>query len=327
MVRKALTVLFLVLVGMTTFSFAQDSDTLFHNYIMNLPHQELSETEIRGLLQMREEEKLARDVYLALYNKWNLNVFQNIAKSEQTHTDMVSWLLKKYNLEDPFIDQYGVFSDSTIQALYASLVATGSESLTKGIFIGCTIEDLDIYDLQEFISESDNEDIRTVYQNLMKGSRNHMRAFYGQYSNQGQTYQAQYIRQEELENIINSGVETGFLHADGNPLDLTTGVETTHNLTSLSDHFVLTQNYPNPFNPRTTIQFSLPNMATVTVSVYDVNGRLIKTLVHHMQLSVGMHSVVWDGTDERGSLVGSGMYLYVIDNGIARVNKRMLLLK
>ncbi len=305
-----------------------NEDQLFNDYIVNLPKEDLSEQELTSLMQMREEEKLARDVYLALYDKWNISIFQNIANSEQQHTDMVALLFQKYGLEDPFIDERGVFTDTTLQNLYNDLVATGNESEAKALFVGCTIEDLDIYDLQGFLAQSDNRDVRTVYQNLMKGSRNHMRSFTLLYSLKGETYTAQYITQDELDQILSSENERGFLDADGNPLDLATGVQSADRPTaSVPNNFIVAQNYPNPFNPQTTIQFTLPSTANVSISVYDMNGRLVKTLVNNERLAAGTHSVNWTGTNENGDIVSSGMYLYVIDNGTARISKQMILLK
>lgn len=68
------------------------------NHVINLPIEELTQDEINGLLIMREEEKLAHDVYITLYNKWKLNVFQNISKSELTHTEAVKYLIERYKL-------------------------------------------------------------------------------------------------------------------------------------------------------------------------------------------------------------------------------------
>lgn len=194
------------------------AQTVVEEYIMNLPHEELSDAEYDALILMREEEKLARDVYLTLYDSWNTNIFVNIAGSEQTHTDLVALLLVKYALDDPFIDEIGVFNSPLMQQLYDQLVALGNQSLADGLFVGCTIEDLDIYDLYEFIDEADNRDIKTVYQNLVKGSRNHMRAFNRRYEQQGLTYEAQYISQEELDHILSTPNETGAVDENGDPL-------------------------------------------------------------------------------------------------------------
>jgi len=84
----------------------------------------LTEAEADGLVFMREEEKLARDVYLTLYGQWNISIFQNIAGSEQTHTDAVKNLLDNYGLVDPVIDDaVGVFTNADLQTLYDQLIA------------------------------------------------------------------------------------------------------------------------------------------------------------------------------------------------------------
>ncbi|NPA14853.1 MAG: DUF2202 domain-containing protein [Aquificae bacterium] len=188
------------------------------NYIESLPKQSLSQEEIKDLLHMREEEKLARDVYLTLYKKWHLPVFRNIARSEQWHMDMVGTLLKKYNLPDPVEetgDRIGVFKDQHLQELYNQLVAKGEKSLIGALQVGATIEDLDIHDLEEALKRTDNRDIQIVYTNLMKGSRNHMRAFVGLLKRFGGSYTPQYISKEEFEKIISTPIERGFITTPG----------------------------------------------------------------------------------------------------------------
>jgi hypothetical protein len=178
--------------------------------ISSLPVESISEVEKSGLLIMREEEKLARDVYVTLYKKWNLNVFNNISSSEETHTSAVLSLLQKYNIPDPVRNNaVGVFENVTLQKLYIDLVAQGSVSLLEGVKVGATIEDLDIKDLQDFLIGVNNQDITYVYQNLTKGSRNHLRSFYSQILAQNGTYSAQFISQSEFDTIVNSARETG----------------------------------------------------------------------------------------------------------------------
>lgn len=187
--------------------------------VSSLPHEELSESEIKGLLQMREEEKLARDVYLSLHQDWAHRIFQNIASSEQRHMDAVKTLLDKYNMLDPVIDDtVGVFSDPKIQNLYFELVQKGRISLVHALQVGALIEDLDIFDLKEFILVADNVDIKTVYQNLLKGSRNHMRSFVSQLSAYGEIYEGTYLTPEEIEEIVDSPMERGLYDYEGNPL-------------------------------------------------------------------------------------------------------------
>lgn len=178
--------------------------------ISAFPKETVSAEEQKSLLYMREEEKLAHDVYVTLYNKWNINIFSNISSSEQTHTNAVLTLLTKYSLPDPVGNNaVGVFTDTTLQQLYTQLVAQGSKSLLDGFKVGATIEDLDIYDLQSAMPKVDNQDITFVYNNLTKGSRNHLRSFYQQVVSSGGTYSAQFITQSDFDAIVNSDKETG----------------------------------------------------------------------------------------------------------------------
>jgi hypothetical protein len=185
-------------------SFASD-DTL-----SELPASDLSDVEVEGLLYMREEEKLARDVYLMLYEKWGVPVFQNITNSEQTHMDAVKTLLDRYDIEDPVEgNDIGAFTDSTLQELYDQLVQQGSQSLADALRAGAAIEEIDILDLEERIAQTDQVDIQRVYDNLMKGSRNHLRAFASNLERRtGESYQPQYLSQTEYELIID-GSERG----------------------------------------------------------------------------------------------------------------------
>ena len=112
----------------------------------NVGNKALSVEEEAGLLQMREEEKLARDVYLTMFETWGHWVFSNIASSEQTHMDAVKSLLDKYNIEDPAAGKdVGEFDDGRIESLYIDLVQAGSESVVEALRVGATIEDLDIF--------------------------------------------------------------------------------------------------------------------------------------------------------------------------------------
>lgn len=183
------------------------------NLIAEIPESELSEDEKNGLILMREEEKLARDVYKALGEKWGIQIFENITESEQSHTDAVKNLLDRYQITDPVkTDEQGVFESEALQKLHDDLVAQGSESLLDALIVGATIEDLDIQDLSDLLEKTDNEDIITVYQNLQRGSRNHLRAFNRQIEKNGGDYTPQFITNEEFTTIINSQQERGGNH-------------------------------------------------------------------------------------------------------------------
>ncbi len=173
-----------------------------------LPVTTLSEADRDALIFMREEEKLALDVYQELYDVWGLRIFDNIAGAEQTHTDSVQTLLNRYDVPDPALDQpVGVFTNPELQALYNDLVAQGSESITEALLVGALIEDLDIADLQA--RASDNSAIDLVFSNLEKGSRNHLRAFIRQLDANGATYTPAYISQADFDAIVDSPTERG----------------------------------------------------------------------------------------------------------------------
>jgi hypothetical protein len=90
--------------------------------------------------------------------------------------------------------------------------------------------------------------------------------------------------------------------------------------------FALLQNYPNPFNPETTIKYNLAEGASVNLRIYNIVGQVVKTLVAERQ-SAGRYQVRWDGTDDRGSAVSSGIYFYQVAAGKFRDVKRLMLLK
>ena len=171
----------------------------------------LAAAEIAGLQFMREEEKLARDLYLALYDRWSLRTFSNIASSEQTHTDAVRALIDRYDLEDPALERAaGVFSDAGLQVLHDDLVALGGQSLEQALRVGAAIEEIDILDLEERLAQTDNADISVVYENLMKGSRNHLRAFSNTLASRlGETYVPQYLDAAAYEAIVGASLERG----------------------------------------------------------------------------------------------------------------------
>ncbi|RLD24748.1 MAG: hypothetical protein DRI71_01650 [Bacteroidetes bacterium] len=155
-----------------------------------------------GLVYMREEEKLARDVYITMYEMYDNKIFNNISKAEQMHMDKVLTLLEKYNIEDPSFEGIGEFSNETLQQLYNDLIELGSKSEIDALLVGVTIEDVDIFDLDEFTVETTDPDIIAVYDALNCGSRNHMRAFNAQLDSLGVTYTPQFITQEQFDAII-----------------------------------------------------------------------------------------------------------------------------
>lgn len=163
----------------------------------------LSVNEIQGILQMREEEKLAFDVYFALEQKWGQQIFRNIMAAENTHMSSMLRLVQEYGLEDPVKDApRGVFSNTGLQKLYGELLEKGLRSPSDAILVGASIEDLDIHDLENLIASTSQSRIQAVYSTLERGSKNHMRAFVGQLKSFGMTYTPVHISQEIFDSIV-----------------------------------------------------------------------------------------------------------------------------
>lgn len=138
---------------------------------------ELSEGEIAGLLRMREEEKLARDIYLAFSEIYDVPVFSKIAASEERHMAAILFLIEGYGLSDPVAGkEIGEFTDA-FQELYYDLFAKGSSGLEEAYEVGITIEEKDIEDLQGYIEETEVTTIIKIYSNLLNASENHLEAF------------------------------------------------------------------------------------------------------------------------------------------------------
>ncbi|HET9431230.1 MAG TPA: DUF2202 domain-containing protein [Chitinophagaceae bacterium] len=165
----------------------------------------MNQQEKDAMLYMREEEKLARDVYDSLYFKWGGNPFGNIRQSEQTHMDRMKTLINSYKLVDPVVknkDKHGLFSNTLLQMYYNELVTTGSISLIEALKAGAKIEELDIADLEERILQTQRQDIITVYNYLKMASENHLRAFVRRLKMQGMNYKPVILSRTAFDKII-----------------------------------------------------------------------------------------------------------------------------
>ncbi len=141
------------------------------------PTTQLTADETKSLIFMREEEKLARDIYAELDAKWNLTVFKNIALSEDRHFDAMGVLLARYNVPDPAkTTAAGVYSDPKLNALYSELIAKGTRSIKDALEVGVTVEKTDIGDLETALKALTKLDLTRVYTNLLDGSFSHLEA-------------------------------------------------------------------------------------------------------------------------------------------------------
>jgi hypothetical protein len=160
------------------------------------------------LLFIREEEKLARDVYDVLGAQYGNQIFLNIRQSEQSHMDALLPHIDRLGLTDPIVDDStGAFVNPDLQALYTTLIDQGDADLAAALTVGAVIEDLDIVDIANAIERTDDAALITTYETLMCGSRNHLRSYTTQLSRQGTDYTAHYLSPAELEAILAQGNE------------------------------------------------------------------------------------------------------------------------
>lgn len=165
----------------------------------------LTQKEKEALIYMREEEKLARDIYDSMYFKWSGNPFGNIRQSEQIHMDRMKFLITTYKLYDPVEknnDKHGIFINVGLQQNYKELVSAGSRSLTEALKAGAKIEEMDIADLEERIKQTERQDITNTYNYLMMASGNHLRAFVHRLKMLGINYDPVILNKASFDKII-----------------------------------------------------------------------------------------------------------------------------
>jgi hypothetical protein len=165
----------------------------------------LIQKEKDAILYMREEEKLARDVYDSMYAKWGGNPFSNIRQSEQVHMNRMKALITTYQLQDPVSqtgDVQGKFVSIIMQKYYNELTASGSQSLAAALKVGAKIEELDIADLEERIKQTQREDISSSFEFLKMASHNHLRAFVRRLKMEGLSYEPVILSKISFNKII-----------------------------------------------------------------------------------------------------------------------------
>ena len=172
------------------------------------PREALSAAEQQDLLALREEEKLARDVYATLAARWHLRPFENIVGAEQAHMDMVQAALEHQGLPDPVQDlPAGRFASAPVQALYERLCAQGLQSPQEAVAVGLHVEELDIADLRAAAARTASARLRELYAELERGSRNHLRAFFRWQQQLGGAYEPRHLPAQDFQAIATSPKE------------------------------------------------------------------------------------------------------------------------
>ncbi len=162
----------------------------------------LSDDEKAGLIQMREEEKMAFEVYSFCTEKWDVGVFKNIVLSEKKHENLIKEKLDQFGLTDPYIAEKGKYTNERLQLTYEKLIQKASQSVLNAYLAGAEIEDMDIADLDRFIDQAKNEEVIEVFNILRFGSENHMRAFNWNIKSEKGNFTPSFIDQKRFNDIV-----------------------------------------------------------------------------------------------------------------------------
>lgn len=182
---------------------------LFFSISGNLLAKKLDVNEKEGIQIMREDEKLAHDVYQFFSEKWELPIFVNISSSETRHFEAIGFLMETFEIQDLSKKAPGVFHNPQLQHLYDSLTNKGSESLEEALKAGAYIEEVDIADLQQHLKTAENDTVKLVYENLLRASGNHLRAFSRQLNNRNITYSPAVLEAKEYQTILETPHQKG----------------------------------------------------------------------------------------------------------------------
>ena len=163
----------------------------------------LTAREKDGLLFIWEEEKAARDLYNGLYEKNNMTIFLDLVRSESSHMDQARSVMEKHGLAVP-PDEPGIFQNQTLQEMHDQLLAEGLQSDQDALTVAAVFEEISIVDLEKELSASQADDVRTVYEGLLAGSRKHLRSYVSDLEDQGIEYQPRYLEAEEFQEIVKS---------------------------------------------------------------------------------------------------------------------------
>lgn len=175
---------------------------------------ELSAAEAATLRYMREEEKLAHDVYAALATKGV--AFARIQQAVRRHFEVIGWQLERFGIPDPAAGKGpGELQDSSLQKLYAELVERGSRGPRDALAVGLEIEERDIVDLERAIKQTSRPELRRVYSNLQRASRNHLRELHRELTALGGSYTPKYLDRATFDRIASEPIEPGGMMGRG----------------------------------------------------------------------------------------------------------------
>ncbi len=139
--------------------------------------QGIRDAEVKQMIYLLEEEKMAHDVYAYFEEIWTLRIFSHIRQSEQRHMEQMENLLALHKARYKLSNSRGVFYDAALQELYDNLTERGEQSIKEALHVGKLIEETDIRDLEKAMENTTDVYSKEVYQNLLRASQNHLKAF------------------------------------------------------------------------------------------------------------------------------------------------------
>jgi hypothetical protein len=164
----------------------------------------LNEQEIRYLLFMTEEEKLAHDVCLVFQRKYRDRIFPNLRRSERLHMDTMAGLLDRYGLENPTKSAVGEFDDQRLQGFYDRVFDRGMKNRVEAIMVAALVVEKDVIEIAKAMNNTDEPAIMRVYAKHLSGSERHLKAIVYRLDALGVTYEPVFLSLERYQTILES---------------------------------------------------------------------------------------------------------------------------
>ena len=153
----------------------------------------LSSAEVATLIYLREEGKLARDIFVSMYRNWGSETFSNSAFSKQIHMDAMKEMLDAYKLPDPIQSHAGVFINPDLKARYDQLLTSGLRSYIDSLYVGATIEENNSLTIRGAIKESTHTDLTKSYRALLDESKKNLDVYIKLLASKGVGYTPRFV--------------------------------------------------------------------------------------------------------------------------------------
>ncbi len=175
----------------------------------NFPFEDLSGQEEKGIVFVREEEKVAVNFYGMMSDLFGSEVLTQLAESERTHLGVTALPVEKYHLQDPTVDRTdGEFMSNSLQAHYDELIEEGSPSLSDAFIAGTTLQEASLVTIQNQLDRvANNRDLRNMYAALRVATRNHLRIMFREVTDHGGSYAPLFMEQAAFQAIVSSDFE------------------------------------------------------------------------------------------------------------------------